>query len=63
MSTYLCEIGFLNYAATKIKHKNRLNVVPDLKLNSPISGQTYKEFVKVKRKTVPHTENCKYVAC
>jgi hypothetical protein len=53
----------LNYAATKIKYKNRLNVEPDLKLNLPISGQTYKEFVKVKRKTAPHTENCKYAAC
>jgi hypothetical protein len=28
-STYLHETGFSNYAATKMKHGNRLNAVPD----------------------------------
>uniref|UniRef100_K7FVN9 HAT C-terminal dimerisation domain-containing protein n=1 Tax=Pelodiscus sinensis TaxID=13735 RepID=K7FVN9_PELSI len=33
-STYLCETGFSNYAATKTKNRNRLNAAPDITLKT-----------------------------
>jgi hypothetical protein len=49
-STYLCKTGFLNYAATKTKYRNRLNVASDLRMQLSNIKPNIKRICEEKRK-------------
>jgi hypothetical protein len=50
-TTYLCEVGFVRYAATKTKYHNRLDVAPDTRIQ--LSSTTPSSLRLCDKKTVP----------
>jgi hypothetical protein len=49
-STYLCETGFSNYAATKTKYRNRLNAASDLRIQFSNIKPNIKRICEQKKK-------------
>ena len=52
-TTYLCEKTFSRYAATKTKHRNRLNVENDLILQVTSIEQEFEYFLSTKPQIHP----------
>uniref|UniRef100_K7G7S0 HAT C-terminal dimerisation domain-containing protein n=1 Tax=Pelodiscus sinensis TaxID=13735 RepID=K7G7S0_PELSI len=48
--TYLCETGFSNYAAMKTKYRNRLNAVPDMRIQLSSIKPNIKRVCQEKKK-------------
>ncbi|GFS93797.1 zinc finger BED domain-containing protein 5 [Nephila pilipes] len=52
-TTYLCEVGFSKYVATKTKYRNKLDAAPDMRVHLSKLMPNFKRIVESKKQLHP----------